>query len=63
MDKDTSTISAPFRKEPVLDFQKLLEVVEQLESQIVRLEITVAALKVGFYALTQGLKMTLSKAE
>ena len=63
MTEDTNTTTAPFRKERALEFQKLLELVEQLDSQMVRLEVNVAALKIGYYALTQGLKMTLSNAE
>ena len=61
MDKDTSTISAPFLKEFDPDFQRFLEIVDQLESEMLRLEVTIAALKVGYYALTNGLKNTVSK--
>ena len=61
MDKDTSTISAPFLKEFDPDFQRFLEIVDQLESEMLRLEVTIAALKVGYYALTKCLKKTVSK--
>ena len=63
MTKDTSTISAPFLKEFDPDFQRFLEIVDQLESEMLRLEVTIAALKVGYYALTKCLKKTVSKAE
>jgi hypothetical protein len=63
MTEDTNTTSAPLRKEPAPELQKLLELVAQLDSQMVRLEVTVAALKIGYYALTQGLNMIANKAE
>lgn len=63
MTKDTNTTSASSRIEHALELQKLLELAEHLESQMVRLEVTVAALKIGYYALTQGLNMIVSKAE
>jgi hypothetical protein len=63
MTKDTNTTPAPIRKEPAPELQKLLELVAQLDSHMVRLEVTVAALKIGYYALTQGLNMIVHKAE
>ena len=45
MTEDINTTSAPLRKERATEFQKLLELAEQLDSQMVRLEVTVAALK------------------
>ena len=63
MTEDTSTISAPFLKEFDPDFQRFLEIVDQLESEMLRLEVTIAALKVGYYALTKCLKKIVSKAE
>jgi hypothetical protein len=63
MTKDTNTTTAPSRKEPALEFQKLLELAEQLDAQMVRLEVTVAALKIGYYALMQGLNIIANKAK
>jgi len=63
MTEDINTTSAPLRKERATEFQKLLELAEQLDSQMVRLEVTVAALKIGYYAITQGLNMIVNKAK
>ena len=63
MTEDTNTTSARSRKECAPEFLKLLELAEHLESQMVRLGVTVAALKLGYYALPQGLNMIVKKAE
>ena len=60
MTKETNTTTAPFLKEFDPDFQRFLELVDQLESEMLRLEVTIAALKVGYYALTKCLKNTVS---
>ncbi len=61
MTEETNTISAPFLKEFDPEFQRFLELVDRLESEIVRVQVAVADLKVGYYALTHCLKTTVSK--
>ncbi|MBP9691912.1 MAG: hypothetical protein KBD90_01105 [Alphaproteobacteria bacterium] len=39
---------------------RFLRLVDRLESDMVRLQVTVADLKVGYYALVSGLKTTVS---
>jgi hypothetical protein len=63
MTKDTNTTTASSRKERASELQKLLELAEQLDAQMVRLEVTVAALKIGYYALTRGLNIIANKAK
>ena len=40
---------------------RFLRLVDRLESDMARLQVTVADLKVGYYALVSGLKTTVSK--
>ena len=61
MTKDTSTITAPFLKELDPEFQRFLRLVDRLESEMVRLQVAMADLKVGYYALTNDIKKTVSK--
>ncbi|MBP9692484.1 MAG: hypothetical protein KBD90_04035 [Alphaproteobacteria bacterium] len=61
MTKETHTISAPFLKEFDPEFQRFLELVDRLESEIVRMQVAVADLKIGYYGLTRCLKTTVSK--
>jgi len=63
MTKDTSTISAPFLKGLDPEFQRFLELVDRFESEMMRLEVAIAALKIGYYARTPGLKRIVSQAE
>jgi len=61
MAKETSTTPAPFLKELDPEFQRFLRLVDRLESEMVRMDVAVADLKVGYYALVSGLKKTVSK--
>jgi hypothetical protein len=61
MTKETSTTPAPFLKELDPAFQRFLRLVDRLESEMVRMDVAVADLKVGYYALVSGLKTTVSK--
>jgi hypothetical protein len=61
MTKETSTTPAPFLKELDPEFQRFLRLVDRLESEMVRMDVAVADLKVGYYALVSGLKETVSK--
>jgi hypothetical protein len=61
MTEEIHTISAPFLKEFDPESQRFLELVDRLESEIVRMQVAVADLKVGYYALTRCLKTTVSK--
>ncbi len=40
---------------------RLLRLVDRLESEMLRLQVAVADLKVGYYALTDDIKKTVSK--
>ncbi len=61
MTEETNTTTVPFLKEFDPEFQRFLELVDRLESEVLRLEVTIAALKVGYYGLTHALKQTVSK--
>jgi len=61
MTKETSTTPAPFLKELDPEFHRFLRLVDRLESEMVRMDVAVADLKVGYYALVSGLKTTVSK--
>ena len=61
MTKETSTTTAPFLKELDPEFHRFLRLVDRLESEMVRMDVAVADLKVGYYALVSGLKTTVSK--
>lgn len=63
MTKDTSTTTTPFLKGLDPEFHRFLELVDRLESEMVRMEVALAALKIGYYALTLGLKRIVSQAE
>ncbi|MBP9692076.1 MAG: hypothetical protein KBD90_01945 [Alphaproteobacteria bacterium] len=61
MTKETNTTTAPFLKELDPEFQRFLRLVDRLESEMLRLQVAVADLKVGYYALTDDIKKTVSK--
>lgn len=52
MTEETHTTPAPFLKELDPEFQRFLELVDRLESEIVRMQVAVADLKIGYYTLT-----------
>ena len=60
MTKETHTTHAPFLKELDPEFQRFLRLVDRLESEMVRMDVAVADLRVGYYALVNGLKTTVS---
>ncbi len=60
MTKESNTTPAPFLKELDPEFQRFLELVDRLESEMVRMEVALAALKIGYYAMTPGLKRIVS---
>ena len=61
MTKECNTTTAPFLKELDPEFQRFLRLVDRLESEMVRMDVAVADLRVGYYALVSGLKTTVSK--
>ncbi len=61
MTKETNTTTAPFLKELDPEFQRFLRLVDRLESEMLRLQVAMADLKVGYYALTDDIKKTVSK--
>ncbi len=61
MTKETNTTTSPFLKELDPEFQRFLRLVDRLESEMLRLQVAVADLKVGYYALTDDIKKTVSK--
>ena len=61
MTKETHTISAPFLKEFDPEFQRFLELVYRLESEIVRMQVAGADLKIGYYGLQRCPNTTWSK--
>jgi hypothetical protein len=61
MTKETNTITAPFLKELDPEFQRFLRLVDRLESEMVRLQVAMADLKIGYYTLTSDIKKTVSK--
>ena len=63
MTKETNTTTVPFRKELDPEIQRFLEIVDWFESEMMRLEVAIAALKIGYYAMTPGLKKIVSQAE
>jgi hypothetical protein len=56
-----NTTPAPFLKELDPEFHRFLRLVGRLESEMVRMDVAGADLKVGYYALVSGLKKTVSK--
>ena len=63
MTKETNTTPTPFLKGLDPEFQRFLELVDRFESEMMRLEVAIAALKIGYYAMTPGLKKIVSQAE
>ena len=63
MTKETNTTTVPFRKELDPEIQRFLEIVDWFESEMMRLEVAIAALKIGYYAMTPGRKKIVSQAE
>ena len=52
MTKESNTTTTPFLKELDPEFQRFLRLVDRLESDMARLQVTVADLKVGYYSVT-----------
>ncbi len=61
MTKESNTTPAPFLKELDPEFHRFLRLVDRLESEMVRMDVAVVDLKIGYYALVSGLKTTVSK--
>ncbi|MBP9692113.1 MAG: hypothetical protein KBD90_02140 [Alphaproteobacteria bacterium] len=56
MTKETHTTHAPFLKELDPEFQRFLRLVDRLESEMVRMDVAVADLRVGTMHLSTVLK-------
>jgi hypothetical protein len=61
MTKEISTTPAPFLKELDPEFHRFLRLVDRLESEMVRLQVAMDDLKVGYYTLTSDIKKAVSK--
>jgi len=61
MDTRTTTIPAAFSKEGDLEFQRFLILMDRTQAEMMRLDMALTDLKIGYAVLTQTLKEYVSK--